>query len=448
MLVLRLLSAVVAFVAVVLAFPKDPSKDSFYKPDSGWQDASPGDILDWRRVEPTVASFLDMDVAGYQLLYRTKGVKGPKTTVTTVLVPSNHAHDKIVSVNVYEDSFSAKCAPSYSIQKGAQLYKDIEFTYQQLFMLTLLNEGWIVVVPDHEGSENSFVSGIPQGHAVLDGMRAVLNFDQVKTDRDAKLFGYGYSGGGEATGWAASLHRRYAGELNVVGWAMGGVIADVENWFKYLDGSHGAGFVAAGLAGLAESYDELHWVKESLTLKGKQTWKDTSERCMLENLNKFSFKKIISNEMFRNGDNFYSDDGAKRVFSMLKLGNSDPPKAPVYMYHSSHDEVVPYGSVIDTANNWCGKGATIRFSTNSGVSMKHDNTELFNHPEVVHFMRDRFSGKHIEGHCNFRTVSNPWFNPFTLGDSAAQFTQQILHLITGQFDHRDKVHQYDKDTSL
>lgn len=448
MLILHLLSVLAIFANAALAIPKDPSKDSFYRPGGGWKDASPGDILNWRCIDPGVASFLDMDVAGYQLLYRTNGAKEPKTTVTTVLVPHHYAHDKIVSVNVYEDSFSSKCAPSYSMQKGAQLFKNIAFTYQQLFMLTLLNEGWIVVVPDHEGNESSFVSGIPQGHAVLDGMRAVLNFDQVKTNRNAKLIGYGYSGGGEATGWAASLHRRYAGDLNVVGWAMGGAITDVENWFKYIDGSPGAGFVAAGLAGLVESYDELRWVKKARTPSGKLAWKDTSERCMYENLRKFVNKKIISNEMFRNGDNFYSDDSAQHVFAMLKLGNSDPPKAPVYMFHSSHDEVVPYNDAISTANSWCEKGAKIHFITNTGASMDHQSTELFNHPGVIHFMRDRFCGKRVEKQCYFRDVKNPWFNPFTLGESAAQFTQQILHLITGQFDSRDKVHKHDKETSL
>ena len=449
--VLALASAATADITLARRGPTRPNDDSFYHPKGDWKSKEPGTILDSRQIDPAVATFFDMGVYGHQLLYRTNGVNEdtPMATVVSVLVPEKYDHDKIVTVNAYQDSFSDKCAPSYTLQKGAQLFKNLAFTYQQLFMLTLLNEGWVVVIPDHEGPDSAFASGFVEGHAVLDAVRATLKFDKVNLKKNAKVIGYGYSGGALATGWAAALHSSYAPDLNVVGWALGGTVANVKEWFKYIDGSAGAGFVMAGIGGIVESYKELGWIKDMRTSAGKKAWKDSQGLCMLENLWHFSDEKILSSKYFKYGDTYLDNDDVTSVLDTLTLGsdNNLTPSAPMYMFHASHDEVVPYWMALDAAQNWCRNGAKIHFVTNTGGEMVHQNTELYNHPDVIKFMRRRFGGKSFASECKFDTVHNPWFNPFTLGKSAAQFVQQVLDLLTGSFSAKDEVYHYDKKTS-
>ncbi|WFD34147.1 hypothetical protein MCUN1_000983 [Malassezia cuniculi] len=450
--VLALLAPVFAArPSLVPRAPTDPRSDPFYTPSGDWQSTAPGTILAERTIVPAVASFIDIAVEGYQLLYRTNGVNDsdPSHSVTTILVPQNYQRDKLVSVNVYEDSFSAKCAPSYSVQKGAQLFKDIAFTYQQLFMLTLLNEGWVVVVPDHEGPDVAFTSGFVEGHAVLDSFRATLNYDRLGLSKNARVAGYGYSGGGLATGWAAQLQPSYAPDLNVAGWAMGGVVANISSWFRYLDGTSGAGFVMAGFAGIVESYDQLHWVKDARTSAGRAAWSTAQDLCMYENVRHFSNEIIFSDKYFRNGGTFLNNPEISSVLANLTLGrdSSLAPTAPVYMFHASRDETVPYTMGLSTAQDWCRNGAKVQFSTYTSVFMQHQNTEFFSHPDVVNFLRRRFSNQPFISQCRYDNVRDPWFDPLVLGQSAVQFSRQVLDLITGSVSKLDRVYKYDQQTS-
>ena len=109
-----------------------------------------------------------LGVTAYQLLYRTTGLHdGDATTsVTTVLIPDNHDRDKLISASVYEDSISPLCAPSRRFKLGNNVVKILAITYQSLFITSLLHEGWIVTVPDHEGPESAFTAGPLEGHII------------------------------------------------------------------------------------------------------------------------------------------------------------------------------------------------------------------------------------------------------------------------------------------
>ncbi|WFD19739.1 hypothetical protein MCAP1_001975 [Malassezia caprae] len=416
----------------VLASKHARARDSasFYRPPQGYENAAPGTILRTRQIEPAMYGAFRIGVDGYQLLYRTNGNDNntPSATVTTVLVPHNYDKNKLVVAGVYEDSYSSECAPSRTLRWNGRIFKNLAVSYQTLFFTTLLNEGWVVTVPDHEGPHNAFTAGFVEGHAILDAVRATLSFDQLGMHKHAKVVGHGYSGGALATGWAASLHNHYAPELNVVGWSLGGTVARVRDWLEYIDGTSGAGFSVASIGGLSASIPELHWIQQNLTPKGRRTLERSSRMCMFENLWTQTYKHFISDEYFYGGSGFFQNHGVNAALSKLNLGSNPKltPRAPVFMFHAKRDEVVPYEHAHKTYEAWCSQGANVHLLTNTGWEMEHTNTEILNLPNVLFFMRDRFAGRIWGSSCKADTILNPDLNPLVLGQSMKQTVQQVI----------------------
>lgn len=413
--------------------------DPFYKPPSGWHEKAPGAILRTRKIDVAQFGVWKLGVNGYQLLYRTNGIHehDPSYSVTTVLVPDNYDKDKLVSANVYEDSYSSQCAPSYSLRAGSRVFKNYAIHYQLLFFTTLLSHGWVVTVPDHEGPKNAFTSGFLEGHAVLDAIRATMNFDQLSLSKDAKVVGYGYSGGALATGWAASLHKKYASELPVVGWSLGGTIANLKKWLQYVDGSIGSGFALASLAGLTASYPELSWVQDSLTSKGKAYFEAAKRNCMYENLTPLTWREFFSDDIFHGGSRFFQNDQARNIFHKLVLGGDSNlvPKAPVFMFHAKHDETVPYDQAHHAASQWCNQGAQIRFLTIASDSMRHSSTELADLAHVLWFIQGRFKGEDWGERCQWPSVGIPYLEPDVLGQTYVDIVKQVIDLWFSEIGH-------------
>ncbi|SHO78126.1 Uncharacterized protein MSYG_2468 [Malassezia sympodialis ATCC 42132] len=414
-------------------FTRKRDSASFYQPPQGYENSAPGTILRARQIVPASFGAFPIGVTGYQLLYRTNGndKNSPSTTVTTVLVPDNYDKDKLVVAGVYEDSYSSECAPSQTIQWNGRVFKNLPISYQTLFFTTLLHEGWVVTVPDHEGPQKAFTSGYVEGHAILDAIRATLSFDQIGMQKHAKVVGYGYSGGALATGWAASLHNHYAPELNVVGWSIGGTVARVRDWLQYIDGTTGAGFSVASIGGLSASIPELHWIQQNLTPRGRLTLDISSRMCMYENLWTQTGKHFISDTYFKGGSSFFQNEGVNAALSRLNLGSNPnlAPRAPVFMFHSKNDLVVPYSFAYGTYQAWCSQGANVHLRTNTGLEMDHTNTELLNLPNVLFFMRDRFAGRIWGSSCKADSVLDPYLNPLVLGQGVAEYVQQVIDLL-------------------
>jgi len=104
------------------------------------------------------------------------------------------------------------------MQLGADADTILTAQIEQLLAQAGLNEGWYVVIPDHQGPKSTFVVGESAGHIVLDSIRATLRSGNITgIHEDAKVTLWGYSGGSFASGWAAQMHPTYASELKIVG---------------------------------------------------------------------------------------------------------------------------------------------------------------------------------------------------------------------------------------
>lgn len=425
--------------------PLSPTLDPFYVAPQGWEKTKPGTILGSRSIRAGFTTTQKIDLqSAYQVMYRTSGTADniPSYTITTVLVPKNARSNKLVMVMPYEDSNFVECAPSYKIQLGAPPEVNPLQSMEELMWTSVLNDGWILTIPDHEGPLSAFSSGILEGHASLDALRATLAFPPLKMDSKSDIVGMGYSGGAIAGGWAASLQSTYAPELNVKGWAIGGTPSNLSATFYGLDAGLFAGFAAAGLAGIVDSYPEANdYVGSVITDEGNKALQFTREQCMGDIILGLRNVNILNQSFVSNTNNFLHADAIQGLLETLTMG-SDPkltPKAPVYMYHSVHDEVIPFAMANHTAELWCNNGANLQFQSFTGLEMGHVSTEVLNSPFVLKFIRDRMNDKPFVKGCQWQSTSNPLWQPDILGAKLTEVFNAVSNLFGADVGRGDQI---------
>ena len=420
------LLAVLAQLASVLAGPverrvdiQNPQNDPFYDPPADWEKASNGDVLRSRKVELALLELNKVKYnAAYEILYRTTGASEdvPSTTVTTMIVPYNAKKDQLVNYMTYIDSPGADCAPSYILRKGGKLGENLAMTYQQILFFSLLNEGYVLTVPDHQGPTRAFAAGRLEGRMSLDGIRASINFKPVGLSKKTKVGSFGYSGGAIASGWAAALQPSYAPEINAVGFAMGGTPSNITSTVENLNGGLFSGFGIAGMVGIAYTYDKIkNWLMPRLTDKGNDAVDFARSNCMINLLLRYPLSNIANSDDFIKGGHkgLMRNPVVQSVIHDIVLGynKSETPKAPVYMFHASHDEVIPFDSAFKSGQDWAKHGADVYFEELTDITMGHVTSEFFNMPNVLFFFRDRMSGKSFPKGFNHKKTGNPLEDP-------------------------------------
>lgn len=394
-----------------------PLNDPFYTPPKGWKKASNGDVLRTRKVD---LAFLQIDEinyeAAYQILYRTTGAyeNDPSTTVTTVIIPHNAKRDKLVNYMIYTDAAGAQCAPSYAMRKGGKIATDLALNYQQLLFSTLLEEGYIMTLPDHQGPTRAFAAGRLEGRMSLDGIRATLNYERIGLSKKSKVASFGYSGGAIASGWAAALQPSYAPEINAVGFAMGGTPANITSTVENLNDGLFSGFGIAGVVGLLYTYPKImEWSKGKITKAGHQAIEFARNNCLVQTLLEYPFQKLLSDKFVLGGGELLYDPTIRSVIYDMVMGykKSETPTVPVYMFHGQHDEVIPFNSAIKTGRDWAKHGADVYFEELTDVTMAHLTSELFNLPNVLFFVRDRMEGKSFSKGFTHKRTGNPLEDP-------------------------------------
>ena len=450
---LRVFLAFTALLQLVTALSHPPSRrdsirsplnDPFYTPPHGWHNASNGDVLRAREVN---LAFLQVDKinyeAAYQILYRTTGAyeNEPSTTVTTVIIPHNAKRDKLVNYMIYTDAAGAQCAPSYAMRKGGKIATDLALNYQQLLFSTLLEEGYILTLPDHQGPTRAFAAGRLEGRMSLDGIRAALNYERIGLSKKSKVASFGYSGGAIASGWAAALQPSYAPEINAVGFAMGGTPSNVTSTVVALNGGLFAGFGVSGVTGLLYTYPKLlAWIQHKLTKAGEEALEFSRNHCMLDVLLKFPFEPLLSDKLFKDGAELLYDPLVRSVISDIVMGykKSETPTAPVYMFHGQHDEVIPFKSAIQTGRDWANNGADVYFEELTDITMGHVTSELFNMPNIEIFIRDRMEGKSFPKGFSHKRTGNPLEDPNVPLQGLESLVQAIQDLVGKEVGPGDK----------
>jgi hypothetical protein len=367
-----------------------PDKDPFYAAPANIGSYRPGQIVASRKIIPAVGNMADSADA-WQISYRTNDSHDrPEMTVTTLLVPKKAWTGKgrrpVVSLQPPEDSTGTQCAPSYGVSSG-QGYAAVG----AILAGPVLARNWAVAMPDFEGPKSVFMAGPQAGHAVLDGIRAVKSLNVAGIGRANPWAVEGYSGGGQATGWAAQSQPSYAPDVKLTGVAMGGTPADPGAVARFVDGGLFSGFEAAATVSLATEFPEMR-VDELATAEGKELLEQTRGKCTPELLLGFSFRKLAD----------YSTVpdplSVPRVVAVLKkntLGAS-APAAPIFNYHANTDETVPVGQDDALTKAWCGRGAEVQIVRDA---IGEHALESLRRGDALDFLADRFAGKPPTNNC-------------------------------------------------
>ncbi|UGT43199.1 lipase family protein [Nocardia yamanashiensis] len=412
-------------VQPALPFPVPPAPPyldpGFYQPDPARvASAQPGEILAARQVNLANFWLLPLNVNAWQLSFRSTNTRGePIAAVTTVIVPHRAAptgQRGLVSFQMAEDSLSINCAASYALQMGS-LPNPLNPVMQAEFIevQAMLQLGHAVVVPDHQGPNAAYAVGPLGGRITLDGIRAAENFEPAAlSGTDTRVTLWGYSGGAIPTAHAAELQPTYAPELNLVGSATGGLMADIRMAIDYNNGTSAfGGAVMGGLFGVAREYPQVNaFIDRYMNPLGKATRAVHENQCVALQFAAFPFVNIKGLFDYP-GDPMLSPE-VQPVLDELSLGHRGTPTAPLYIYEAPMDEVMPVNAVNNTYDTYCKDPSARVFYTRDLLS-EHGIAAVSNTASAALWLNDRLNGLEVPTGCHNRDVYSGILDPGALG---------------------------------
>lgn len=363
-----------------------PRDDPFYRPPAGWESTPPGTVLATR---PVTVNGLGLPVPAdsWQFLARSTDAKdAPTTVVGTLMVPRAPypaGVRPLVSYQPATDSLGDQCNPSYKLRAG---------TEDELpLMLQALEQGWAVVVSDYEGPQSAFAAGRMAGHGVLDGIRGAEALPGTGLAGVRTPVGlWGYSGGGLASSWAAELQPRYAPELDIAGVASGGTPADMAAAARKIDGTIASGLVLLASTGLTRAYPEM---LSLLNDRGRAMVQEIGDMCVGDAVRRFPFRHL---DEFTVSADPLSEPVAVAVMDANHLGRQTPT-APVFLYHSILDELIPFPTAQTLQADWCRGGGHVTLYADA--ASEHSSLAVTGAPLAVGFLKARFAGVAVPDNC-------------------------------------------------
>lgn len=418
-------------VTPALPFPLPPappySDPGFYQPDPARVAAAqPGEILSARQVNLANFWLVPLNVNAWQLSFRSNNSRGePIAAVTTVIVPHRAAptgERALLSFQMAEDSLSQNCAPSYTLQMGSlpnplNPVIGAEFIEVQ----AMLQRGHAVVVPDHQGPNAAYAVGPLGGRITLDGIRAAENFEPAGLPgTDTRVALWGYSGGAIPTAHAAELQPEYAPELNLVGSASGGLMADIRMAIDYNNGtSTFGGAVLGGLFGVAREYPQVdQFIDRHMNPLGKAARVVHENQCVALQFAAFPFVNIKGLFDYP-GDPMLAPEVAP-VLDELSLGHRGTPTAPIYIYQAPLDEAMPINAVNNLYDKYCAD-PDARVAYTRDLLSEHGIAAVSGTASAVLWLDQRLIGVDIPAGCHNRDVPTSFMDPGAI----ATFVQVI-----------------------
>ncbi|PKV87177.1 lipase family protein [Streptomyces sp. TLI_146] len=352
--------------------------------------ARPGDVVS---SAPTAFHPLPgqwTNTKAWHITYRSTTAKGgPNVVSGTVIVPDDGRTGPrpLVTYAVGTVGMGDSCAPSAGFPYGT--------TVEATLINQIVQRGWAVAVTDYEGlgtpGDHTYTVGRAEGTAVLDAARAAQRLGIPGVSAESPVGIMGYSQGGQASSWAAELHKSYAPELKVKGTATGGVPADLMKVAHFNDGGLGSGLIFMAAAGQDAAFPELK-LDTYLNPAGKALVDYFKSHCVAVDSTVGSFKKITDLTV---KNPLEQPDWQSRL-NESRLGTV-APDAPVYLYHGTVDELIPYGVGEGLRGDWCGRGASV--SWHPLPLLGHIGGVTVGALPAADWLGDRFAGRPAAGNC-------------------------------------------------
>ncbi|MEU4314388.1 lipase family protein [Nocardia sp. NPDC024068] len=409
--------------------PLPPELDpGFYRPAAETVAAhAPGEIIAVRRVNVANFGLVPLNVDAWQVSYRSNNSRDEAVpAVATVLKPRGAAAAPrpLLSVQIAEDSTAGYCTPSYALQhlSAAPLLGQIVAPAEFVFAQAALQQGWAVVIPDHQGPDSAYAAGPLAGRITLDGIRAATSFAPLESGPAAPVGMYGYSGGSIATGHAAELHASYAPELNIVASAMGGVGADLGAALEMANNQATSGLVFAAVMGLAREYpDFADFLDRNLDPVGKTLMTLKAPLCVQYQSALLPFLNLKG--MMRTQGDPMRDPAVTAMLDDTRMGRS-VPDMPLFVWHSAWDEILPLPATNRLVDTYCADpGASVQYTRDH--ASEHIAAEVTGGPAALLWLRDRLGGVPAQPGCATADVATMLATPGELPFLASVFGETV-----------------------
>ncbi|KAE8356844.1 lipase 1 precursor [Aspergillus coremiiformis] len=406
-----LLPLIGSFLPLVSGLPtspsatiRPPSQDPFYSAPDGYETTRPGTILRLRRAPGNLEALVGNASAAYNVVYRTTDSQyRPTWSVTTVFIPSRPRPGNtsaLLSYQIAYDSYDVDASPSYAMYAAPPV--DVSIA---------LSQGWHVNVPDYEGPQAAFTAGVLSGHSTLDSIRSILSANtttatfhiHASTSRTAL---WGYSGGALASEWATELQQKYAPELRLAGAALGGLTPNITNVMNTVTGTISAGLVPGSVLGLASQYPDAYaFLLRQLKPDGphnRTSYLAAQHMTLPEALAFFAGQDMY--DYFRHGRaTFLAPVVQHTILRDGYMGTHGVPRMPIFAYKAIHDEVSPVADTDALVQQYCGRGATIRYERNRVGG--HSAEAINGHARALQFLASVLNGLYSPSGCTIRDVT-------------------------------------------
>lgn len=323
-----------------------PSRDDFYRVALP-RGPRPGRLLRHRELNVP-----GVDADAWQLVYGSQATDGSWTAISgTVLVPrrpwTGPAARPLLSYGVGIHGLGRDYAPSFLLAIGREPERDL--------IDLALHQGWAVAVTDGEGlgmpGPHTYGAARVGGRAVLDITRAARELPGVAASSPVLL--WGYSEGGRCVAAAADLQPEYAPEVDLVAAAAGAVPCDLRTVVRAIDGGPHSGLGLAVLIGLAHGHrDARLW--DILNPSGLRAAQHASGLGLAGLLR--DHPQPLAAHTVRSDP--WEDARWRRILD-TERSPFGRPRIPLYLYHSTADEIIPRSLRVDLARSYEALGVQV-----------------------------------------------------------------------------------------
>lgn len=363
----------------------------FYKTPAVLPSNLPGTIIKTEKIDQSLIS----GATAWKILYVSSDFQTEKPIVVSgmVFVPSSVSVGKrpVVAWAHGTLGIATQCAPSLLPNGGASLLPGIaEF----------INKGYVVVATDYPGLGTSgthpYLIGKSEAYAVLDSMRAVLNFDLANADN--KFVVWGHSQGGHASLFTGQLSKDYAPEIHLIGVAATAPASDLPALFKF-DANTIPGKALASLAFVAWSqlFPQAQ-LSRILELQAIPLAESIARRCVDNKTALYIDYPLAGLFQFGFLANSPTTTSPWKEILSTNSATGDSIQVPIIIVQGNKDTVVDAAITQKLVTSLCNQNKTITYTVLPGVG--HIPAGVDSVPVVVPWVQARFEGIAATSNCS------------------------------------------------
>jgi hypothetical protein len=153
-----------------------------------------------------------------------------------------------------------------------------------------------------------------------------------------------------------------------------------------------------------------------------------SKNCAVPDLINFAGESLFSTSIQTLGEGLLYNPTIQSVMQENTMGvnKNETPTAPVFVYHATQDEIIPYSDASVMVDAWCNYGTSVKFTTfaNGG----HASTEVIALVDAIKFVEAAFAGTTKSG-CSKNTKLASILNPIALGVELEPILTKLIDVL-------------------